>query len=246
MCLYVGKPEKLKMVNAGKKITAGVLILAVGMIVYFLVREKIFFADVIVNINTFLSSFGILAPLVYILFLALAIIVSQIPNIPLAIAAGIMFGPYLGFLYTLMGGMLGAMACFYIARTVGVTVIKKIFGKVPRFTEHTNERYIGLLLFFVRLFPFFSFDLMSFCAGLTNIRGKTFFTATLFGMMPMTFLLTYLGGLPQVDHDVSSGPGKLMSLSIILNIIFIVFFISVPIVIKRFNVFNLNKYIEIK
>jgi uncharacterized membrane protein YdjX (TVP38/TMEM64 family) len=227
-----------------QSITIGIVILVVSAVVYFIIEEKLFFADIIVNINTYVKSFGAFAPLIYIGILILAIIISQIPNIPLAISAGILFGPLLGGVYTLIGGMLGALACFFIARKVGVPILKRLFGKTPYFTEHCSERIIGLLLFFSRLFPFFSFDLMSFCAGLTNIKTRTFFIGTFFGMIPITFLLTYMGGSLIPSKNPSPETGEPIPISLIINTVFIVLFITIPILIRRYNLFNLNKYIE--
>ena len=44
-----------------------------------------------------------------------------------------------------------------------------------------------------RLVPIFSFGIVSYGAGLTNMSLKSFALATFLGMMPPTFALTYLG-----------------------------------------------------
>jgi uncharacterized membrane protein YdjX (TVP38/TMEM64 family) len=44
-----------------------------------------------------------------------------------------------------------------------------------------------------RLVPLFSFDVVSYGAGLTNMSLKAFAVATFLGMIPPTFALTYLG-----------------------------------------------------
>jgi uncharacterized membrane protein YdjX (TVP38/TMEM64 family) len=224
----------MKKEKIGINITVSILIILVSVLLYFLIREEFFSTDIVANIEVYLSSYGIFAPLIYIVILALSIIVTQIPNVPLAIAAGMYFGPILGGIYSVIGGMLGALACFFIARSLGIRVIKKLFGKVPIFTDRCNENYIGLLIFLSRLFPFFSFDLISFCAGLTNIRIWTFFIATLFGMIPMTFLFTHLGNFIMLNHTIS----------LILNISLLVVFFTVPFLIRKFNLFNLNEYIQ--
>jgi uncharacterized membrane protein YdjX (TVP38/TMEM64 family) len=56
----------------------------------------------------------------------------------------------------------------------------------------TDHQLMGAM-FIARFIPLFSFDMVSYGAGLTNISLKTFALATLFGMAPPTFAFTYLG-----------------------------------------------------
>ena len=44
-----------------------------------------------------------------------------------------------------------------------------------------------------RLLPIFSFDIVSYGAGLTKMCLRAFALATFVGMVPPTFALTYLG-----------------------------------------------------
>lgn len=217
-------------VSERKRVIVGISIMLISVILFFLLKEDLFSMFTVEEVTAFVLSFGVFAPLIYILILVLAIIISQIPNIPLAIASGTLFGPFLGGLYSVIGGMLGALACFFIARSLGITFVRKVFGKTLYFCDRCNETYIGLIIFFSRLFPFFSFDLMSYCAGLTNIRTRTFLIATLSGMIPMTFLFSYLGGFVLINQTLSG----------ILTILLIVFFLAAPLLIRRFNLFDLR------
>lgn len=216
-----------------KKIAIGILLLTGSAGVYSLWGRQVFDNFSVERIETFVSGFGRFAPLAYIGLLALSIIVSQIPNVPLAIASGMLFGTLWGGIYSIIGGMLGAIACFYIARFLGVTFIKKVIGQIPCFSERCKEKHLVLLVFLSRLVPFFSFDLVSYCAGLTNIKAKTFFVATLLGMIPMTFLFTHLGGEIRIHSSVS----------LILNCIILIIFLLLPLLVKKYNIFGLNEYI---
>ena len=216
-----------------RNIVIGIAILSASIAIYFLWKERVFDNFTPNGIESFLSRFGNLAPLVYIVLLAVAIVISQIPNVPLAIAAGMLFGTFWGGLYSLVGGMLGAMACFAIARSLGITFLRKIFGQVPCFSERCKDNHLALLIFLSRLIPFFSFDLVSYCAGLTNIKVKTFFVATFFGMIPMTFLFTHMGGLIMVHSYVP----------LLLNGVILIVFLIAPLLVRKFNLFGLNEYI---
>ena len=49
------------------------------------------------------------------------------------------------------------------------------------------------VLVLARLIPLFSFDIVSYGAGLTTMSLRAFALATFLGMIPPTFALTYLG-----------------------------------------------------
>lgn len=227
--------------GGGKRVGArnlliGIATLAASVAIYLLWKERVFDQFTPARIESFLTRFCNFAPLVYILLLTVAIVISQIPNVPLAIAAGMLFGTFRGGLYSLVGGMLGATACFFIARYLGVTFLRKIFGKVPCFSERCRESHLALLIFLSRLIPFFSFDLVSYCAGLTNIRARTFLAATFFGMIPMTFLFTRMGGLI-VEHSY---------LPLLFNGVILIVFLLAPTIVRKYNPFGLNGYITFK
>lgn len=219
-----------------KRMIFGILILLASAALYFLWKEHVFDNFTVARIEVFLLQFGGAAPLVYIALLAISVVISQIPNVPLAIAAGMLFGTFYGGLYSIIGGMLGSLACFTIARFLGVAFLKKVFGKIPEFSEQCKETHLGLLIFLARLVPFFSFDLISYCSGLTNIRTRTFLFATLLGMTPMTFLFSHLGKVSMVES----------STTLILNVVILGGFLLAPFLVHKFNIFNLNKYIEFK
>ena len=132
----------------------GFLIILTALIIFLLLKDTLFAVFTLEKVQEYVSSFGVFAPIIYITLLAIAIIISYIPNIPLSVASGIIFGPFLGGVYSLIGGAIGALANFYIARTFGVLFIKKIFGKTIHFYEY-DDKFLGLIIFISRLFPFF-------------------------------------------------------------------------------------------
>lgn len=170
-------------------------------------------------------SFGILSPLVYILIMAIAIVVSPIPSMPLAAASGIIWGRYLGTLYSVVGAEIGAIVSFLIARNLGRVAIEKIFHVHINFSGRYVERKITLAIFIARLFPFFQFDIVSYGAGLTKISLRNFALATFFGMIPVTFLCACFGKSFFIGNF----------LSIAISLVLIASILIVPILIKRYN-----------
>ena len=141
----------------------------------------------------YLNSLGLLGPIVFILVMAIAVVVSPIPSLPLDLAAGVAFGPLLGTTYAVLGAEIGAILSFLIGRALGREVISRLLKVNVTFCEKCSDHHLTVLVLLSRLLPVFSFDMISYGAGLTNMSLKAFALATFVGMIPPTFALTYFG-----------------------------------------------------
>ena len=96
-------------------------------------------------------------------------------------------------MYVLFGAELGAILSFLIARALGRDVLSRWLKREITFCEQCSDHHLLGLMVVARLVPVFSFDIVSYGAGLTNMSLKAFALATFLGMIPPTFALTYLG-----------------------------------------------------
>lgn len=168
------------------------LILFILSIIYF----KKFDYNIIYQ---FLNQNKNISAILYILIMALAIIISPIPSAPLAIFSGYFFGTILGFIYTIIGATIGAIIAFLIGRYFSKFIIEK-FGKKLNLFNDISENKLMITIFITRLIPLLQFDLISYGAGITKIRLSKFTIATLFGMMPVTFLLVYSADMIKINY----------------------------------------------
>ncbi len=182
------------------------------------------------------ENFGWLGPFVYISLLVLSVVISPIPGAPLAVVAGAMWGTKLATIYSVIGGFLGGLMAYYIGRTLGRSVVYVLTGKVIYFTKNRGEVYLGWLIFLTRLLPVLSFDLISYAAGITGVSLSIYSIATLLGMIPSTFFLTYMGAAFQL--------GKLLGTALL--VIFVIVLIGLPWGIRRYNWFNLQDIIRVE
>lgn len=125
--------------------------------------------------------------------MAAAVVISPIPSLPLDIAAGATFGPMLGTAYAVIGAEIGAIASFLIGRALGRDVLTRLLRTNVAFCERCSDRHLAIFVFLARLVPLFSFDIISYGAGLTNMSLRTFAAVTFAGMIPPTLALTYAG-----------------------------------------------------
>jgi uncharacterized membrane protein YdjX (TVP38/TMEM64 family) len=140
-----------------------------------------------------LNDAGPLGPLLLIGGMVCAVIIPPIPSLPLDLAAGAVFGPFYGALYAVIGAEIGAIACFIAARVLGRDALSRLLTVDATFCQLCTDHQLMWLIFFARLIPVFSFDVVSYGAGLTHVSLRTFALATFFGMAPPTFVFTYVG-----------------------------------------------------
>ena len=85
------------------------------------------------NIQQLLTTAGNLAPLLFMGVMAAAVVISPIPSLPLDIAAGAFFGPFLGSLYAALGALGGSVISFMITRKLGREIIEPFLGGAHQF-----------------------------------------------------------------------------------------------------------------
>jgi len=182
-------------------------------------------------IRAFLKRMGILAPLAYIFLRAVGIVASVVPNAPLDIAGGVVFGPFWGTVYALIGSEVGAIICFILARVLGREAIARLLHRNVSFCDRFAHRQMALIVLIARLEPIFSFALVSYGAGLTRMSLRTFALSTFLGMTPGTILLNYYG------KSLFSGVN--LPLQICLGLVLVIMLLIVPVWIKQKNPWGL-------
>ncbi|MCK5551871.1 MAG: TVP38/TMEM64 family protein [Deltaproteobacteria bacterium] len=205
------------------------LILFLLLVEYFWDIFSSFYPD---RIQGILGGAGALAPFLYMIIMAAAVVVSPIPSVPLDVAAGIFFGPLMGTVYSAIGALGGAVVSFLIARFLGREVIERFLGGHINFCQRCSDRLLMKVIVLSRLLPIVSFDVVSYGAGLTKMSLKTFSVATFLGMLPLTFVYNYFGSV------VTVGRG----LALMLGLIMVFFFFAFPVVIERYDLFSMRKF----
>jgi uncharacterized membrane protein YdjX (TVP38/TMEM64 family) len=179
---------------------------------------------------------GMLGPVAYIGVLALSVVISPVPGAPIAVVAGTIWGSLLAGVYSVIGGFLGSTIAYYIGRTLGRSAIQSLTGKNIYFTKQHGEIYLTWFIFLTRLLPVVPFDLISYAAGITGLSFSAYAFATLLGMIPSIFFLTYLGSTFMVN--------KFLSISLL--IVFLILLIALPWGIRRHNWLGIRDIIRIE
>lgn len=184
------------------------------------------------DIQTYVNSFGKLAPIIYIIIFAL-VPLTLFPDSIIAIAGGLIFGLVKGYIYTAIGAILGATLSFYISRKLGRNFVKKLTKeKLDNVEEMINSNGF-FIIFMLRLIPLFPFDIISYGAGLTSVKYKDFILATFLGTIPGILVFTNIGA-----QSVNMGSG---SFYISIGALVLLFIISMVLKKKFIKIPSNNK-----
>jgi uncharacterized membrane protein YdjX (TVP38/TMEM64 family) len=184
------------------------------------------------RIQGVLREAGSLAPLLYMTVMALAIVIPFIPTLPLDIAAGAFFGPFLGTLYSAMGATAGAAVAFLLARYLGREFIERFLSGHVNFCTQCSDRLLTKVVAISRLLPFISFKVVSYGAGLTMMSLRSFTLATFLGMLPVTLAYSYFGA---AIWAANRGIAFLLG----LLLVFLLFWF--PRLVERYDLFSLRR-----
>lgn len=143
------------------------------------------------RVRTFVLSFGVWAPTIYLLLYAQPIV--PVPASLMTIAAGLAFGSLWGILAGLTGATTRACLQFAIARRLGREMVAKMLkGRIASLDQQIgNNGFRAVLL--IRLIPNFPFDIQNYGLGFSRVKFLPFATATFLGMVPGTFAFVYFG-----------------------------------------------------
>ncbi len=165
---------------------------------------------------------GAAGPLIFIVFYTIAT-VFFLPGSVVTLAGGVLFGPVLGTLYNLTGATIGAVLSFVIARYLAAGWVEtKSAGRLKQLkqgVEAEGWRFVA----FVRLVPFFPFNLLNYTLGLTRIPLLSYTLASFIFMLPGAIAYTYLGYAGR--EALAGGEGLIHKILIAVALLAVVGFI---------------------
>lgn len=134
-------------------------------------------------LQIFLQHFGWFAPIIFIIFQAIQVVLPISPG-SVGCAFGVLiFGSVQGFMYNYIGICIGSIAAFLLARRYGVNYVINISNK------KNFDKYIGWLkkpsferIFATAIFlPVAPDDFLCYIAGMSKIKFKKFVLIILLG-----------------------------------------------------------------
>ncbi len=114
-------------------------------------------------------------------------------GIVMTFAVGFLFGRWVATGIVVLAASVGATLAFLSARYLFADVAKRRMGpRLQRLARGFEQDAFNYILF-VRLVPVFPFWLMNLVPAFTPVTARTFFVATLIGILPGTFVFANVG-----------------------------------------------------
>lgn len=177
-------------------ILAALLIWVIGLVVtdapiirllVRLYRDKHFLKDTV-------ASWGLMAPVVFILIQAMQVIISPIPGEMTGPVGGALFGTWWGLIYSTIGLTMGTLLCFAIGRKWGEPLVR------PWLSDHNWNRLSfiieaegAIICFVLYVIPGFPKDIMSYLFGISPMPFWIFAIVSTLGRLPGTFVSSFFG-----------------------------------------------------
>lgn len=148
--------------------------------IFFAVIIKAYFNgsfDSVETLQSYVSGFGIFAPLILIMIQIMQVIVPVLPGFLGCAVGAVLFGWSGGFWCNYLGISAGSIIAFLLARRFGKTFVQSIFPeeKYQKFSSWAaKSKSYTILLFTGMVLPLFPDDFFCYFSGLTEMKVKKF------------------------------------------------------------------------
>lgn len=165
------------------------LIVIVASVILFIFPEFVY--EILITVIKSFQVGGL--PLLFGMMIIQAIAIP-IPSELVLIAGGLAFPFPFGWLVGALGSIVAAIVSFYISKKGGRGLAIKLVGENGiTFADNWFNRWGAWAILLGRFAPFIPFDAISYSAGLTTMKLKSFLIPTIIGTLPRTLFYTYLG-----------------------------------------------------
>lgn len=166
-----------------------------AVITIFIGKPLIKFAAEPEKFRAWIDSFGIWGKLIFIGIIVLQVVIALIPGEPFEIAAGYAFGSVEGTLLCLAGIIIGSILIFLLVRKFGVKLVELFFSmeKINSLKFLQNKQRLNTIYFVVMCLPGTPKDLLSYFAGLTDMKLRTWLLIVTVARIPSVITST-IGG----------------------------------------------------
>lgn len=214
-CLREPDLENKKIVSLGKKtIAASDIVKLVGLLAFFVVAilavwaawpyiKEIFEPGGVDKLISQVHEAGAAGVLILFAFQLLQVIVAFIPGEVTAVAAGMMYGPWLGALLILVGGAVASAIVYYIVHFLGAPFVHDMVPKqfISKFREYERTGKFNIIVFILFLIPGLPKDAFTYIVGLSDMKCSTFLVLSTLARTPGVLVTTYAAsGITDGDY----------------------------------------------
>ena len=173
------------------------VIFSVAFTVYHVlsVNNLLFIFKSVSNFKNFILSTGNKGKFIYTFLQMAQVIFLPVPASIIALAGALIYGPFWGSVYCIIGVLLGSYIAFFLGRFLGFKLVVWIAGydnakKYANILNNSGKLFLGIAF----LLPMFPDDILCLIAGITSMKFKYFFIITTLFRPIGAICMCYFGG----------------------------------------------------
>ena len=181
------KENKSRVIISTVKILLLILIVVgIPIYIWFFHGDWIRSFENIDDVVAFLEKYETQSIFVYIGLQIIQIVISIIPGQVFQMAAGYIYGFWPALLFAMTGAVAGTAISFMLAKVLGRDFLHIFFGeeKMSYYIERLNSKKMYAIVFFLYLIPGIPKDMVSYAAGVSEIKFKPFLIISALGRLP--------------------------------------------------------------
>ena len=184
--------KKTKFIRRFLNISSIVGLIATVILIVWGVKAGIFTDQRV--LADFLAKCGIWAPLVFTLIQAVQVVIPIIPGSIGCVAAVIIFGDIMGFVYNFVGIIIGSVIAFLLSKRYGYPLVraiasKKDWDKYIKFLD--DPKKFDRIFIITSAVPFTPADFLCYLAGLSKMSFKKYFLIICLAKPATILIYTY-------------------------------------------------------
>jgi phospholipase D1/2 len=112
------------------------------------------------------------------------------PIVVLIPVTALIYGPFLGPAYALLGCLASALLCYVIGQKMGSETVLRIAGSRARIIEGQLGRHGFLVVALFRFLPIAPYTVVNLAAGALRMRMRDYTAGTIVGLLPGVIIMT--------------------------------------------------------
>ena len=147
------------------------------------------------TIQTIVEQGGAWSVLAYVVLVVVAELLWM-PRMWGLFAGGVLFGPVMGALLSVLSDTIAACLCFFFARGTGRDVVSRWIARRPtasKVVHRLAEQRGAATVFVLRVCPVAHYTLVSYAAGLAGMPTRSFLIGSTLGILPGAILYPIVG-----------------------------------------------------
>lgn len=151
------------------------------------------------RIERWVSTFGVLGPIVIVVAMILQMFLFVVPNVLLMMIAIVSYGPVWGAVISFCGVFAASSLGYYIGSKLSRVTLSRFVSieNQKKIAEYIHDYGVGAIVI-TRLCSF-SNDALSFVAGMLRMEYKKYILSTLAGITPLIVLLAIFGKNKKIE-----------------------------------------------